>query len=47
MSQLSDCPCGFETAITVNSVGPYFAVTANDASENALGQSPTVRLAAS
>lgn len=38
---------GFETAITVNSEGPYFAVTANDASGNPLGQSATVRLAAS
>jgi hypothetical protein len=38
---------GFETAITVNSEGRYFAVTANDASGNVLGQSATVRLAAS
>ena len=38
---------GFETAITVNSEGPYFAVTAHDASGNTLGQSPTARLATS
>jgi Arylsulfotransferase (ASST) len=35
---------GFETAITVNSQGPYFAVTANNASGQTLGQSPTVLL---
>jgi hypothetical protein len=35
---------GFETAITVNNPGPYFAVTANDASGQALGQSPTILL---
>ena len=34
---------GFETAITVNSSGPYFAVTANDASGHVLGRSDTVR----
>jgi len=33
---------GFETAITVNNPGPYFAVTANDASGQTLGQSPTI-----
>ena len=36
---------GFETMITVNSTGPYFAVTARDAHDHVLGQSPTVRLA--
>lgn len=36
---------GFETAITVNNQGPYFAVTANAASGQTLGQSPTVLLA--
>jgi len=36
---------GFETMITVNSAGPYFAVTANDASGHVLGQSRTVQLA--
>jgi hypothetical protein len=36
---------GFETAITVNTAGPYFAVTAHDASGRVLGQSATVRLA--
>lgn len=36
---------GFETMITVNSTGPYFAVTARDARDHVLGQSPTVRLA--
>jgi hypothetical protein len=36
---------GFETAITVNNQGPYFAVIANDASGQSLGQSPTVLLA--
>jgi arylsulfotransferase ASST len=35
-------PHGFETAITVNNRGPYFAVTANDASGQPLGQSPTI-----
>jgi hypothetical protein len=35
---------GFETAITVNNPGPYFAVVANDASGQSLGQSPTVLL---
>ena len=35
---------GFETAITVNNLGPYFAVTANDASGQPLGQSPTILL---
>jgi Arylsulfotransferase (ASST) len=36
---------GFETAITVNNLGPYFAVTANDASGQPLGQSPAILLA--
>jgi hypothetical protein len=36
---------GFETAITVNNQGPYFAVTASDASGQTLGQSPTILLA--
>jgi hypothetical protein len=35
---------GFETMITVNSTGPYFAVTANDASGHVLGRSATVTL---
>jgi Arylsulfotransferase (ASST) len=35
---------GFETAITVNSAGPYFAVRALDASSHVLGRSPTVRV---
>jgi hypothetical protein len=35
---------GFETAITVNSQGPYFAVIASDASGQPLGQSPTIVL---
>jgi arylsulfotransferase ASST len=36
---------GFETAITVNNPGPYFAVTASDAGGQTLGQSPTISLA--
>ena len=35
---------GFETMITVNSAGPYFAVTAQDAGHHVLGQSATVRI---
>jgi hypothetical protein len=35
---------GFETMITVNSSGPYFAVTANDANGHVLGRSGTVKL---
>jgi arylsulfotransferase ASST len=35
---------GFETMITVNSTGPYFAVTASDASGHVLGRSATVKL---
>jgi hypothetical protein len=35
---------GFETAITVNNPGPYFAVTAHNASGQTLGQSSTVLL---
>jgi hypothetical protein len=36
---------GFETMITVNSAGPYFAVTAQDAGGHVLGQSATVLIA--
>ena len=36
---------GFETMITVSSAGPYFAVTAQDADGNVLGQSATVQVA--
>ena len=35
---------GFETMITVNSAGPYFAAKALDASNHELGRSPTVRV---
>jgi hypothetical protein len=35
---------GFETMITVNSGGPYFAVAANDANGHLLGQSDPVKL---
>jgi hypothetical protein len=35
---------GFETMITVNSLGPYFAVAAEDASGRVLARSATVRL---
>ena len=35
---------GFETAVTVASTGPYFAVTAHDVNGRVLGQSPTVPL---
>jgi hypothetical protein len=35
---------GFETAITVNTKGPYFAAAAEDASGRVLAQSATVRL---
>jgi Arylsulfotransferase (ASST) len=35
---------GFETAITVNRTGPYFAAIANDAAGRAIGRSATVRL---
>jgi hypothetical protein len=35
---------GFETMITVNTRGPYFAVTAHDATGHVLGQSDTVKL---
>ena len=35
---------GFETMITVNSMGPYFAVAAEDASGRVLARSATVRL---
>jgi hypothetical protein len=37
---------GFETTISVNSEGPYFAVTAHDATGRLLGRSATVRRAA-
>jgi hypothetical protein len=36
---------GFETMITVNSAGPYFAVTAQDAGGHVLGHSATVQVA--
>ena len=36
---------GFETMITVNSAGPFFAVTAQDADGHVLGQSATVQVA--
>jgi len=36
---------GFETMIAVNSAGPYFAVTAQDAGGHLLGQSATVQIA--
>ena len=35
---------GFETMITVNSAGPYFAVTALDVGNHVLGRSATVRI---
>jgi hypothetical protein len=35
---------GFETMITVNTKGPYFAVTAGDPSGHVLAQSATIRL---
>jgi hypothetical protein len=35
---------GFETTITVNAAGPYFAVKALDAGHHVLGRSPTVRV---
>ena len=35
---------GFETTITVNTQGPYFAVTADDAGGHVLAQSATVSL---
>ena len=35
---------GFETTITVNAAGPYFAVKALDAGNRVLGRSPTVRV---
>jgi hypothetical protein len=34
---------GFETVISVNSEGPYFAVTAHDSSGRQLGRSATVK----
>jgi hypothetical protein len=34
---------GFETAITVNTAGPYFAVTAHDTGGRLLAQSATAR----
>jgi hypothetical protein len=36
---------GFDTVISVNSEGPYFAVTAHDASGRQLGRSATVKRA--
>ena len=36
---------GFETTITVNAAGPYFAVKAADAGRHELGRSATVRIA--
>jgi hypothetical protein len=36
---------GFETMVTVNSAGPFFAVTAQDAEGHVLGQSATVQVA--
>ena len=36
---------GFETMISVNSAGPYLAVTALDAGGHLLGQSATVQIA--
>ena len=36
---------GFETMVTVNSAGPFFAVTAHDADGHVLGQSATVQIA--
>jgi hypothetical protein len=35
---------GFETAVTVNTVGPFFAVTAQDSQGRTLAQSPTVEI---
>ena len=35
---------GFETTITVNTEGPYFAVAADDAGGHVLAQSATVSL---
>jgi hypothetical protein len=35
---------GFETAITVNTVGPFFAVTTQDSQGRTLGQSATVQV---
>jgi Arylsulfotransferase (ASST) len=36
---------GFETMVTVNSAGPFFAVTAQDADGHVLGRSATVQVA--
>jgi Arylsulfotransferase (ASST) len=41
----SQPPAGFETMISVNSEGPYFAVTAQDGSGRQLGRSATVKRA--
>jgi hypothetical protein len=41
----SQARSGFETMITVNSAGPYFAVTAQDAGGHVLSQSATVQIA--
>jgi hypothetical protein len=35
---------GFETAITVNTAGPFFAVEAQDSQGRTLGQSATVQV---
>jgi hypothetical protein len=35
---------GFETAITVNTVGPFFAVEAQDSQGRTIGQSATVQV---
>src|SRR5262249_47502897 len=35
---------GFETMITVNTAGPFFAVTAQDSQGRTIGQSPTVQV---
>jgi hypothetical protein len=35
---------GFETAITVNTVGPFFAVTAQDSQGRTIGRSATVQV---
>lgn len=42
----SQARTGFETMISVNSEGPYFAVTGQDSAGTELGRSATVRLAA-
>ncbi len=45
LTQVASQPhSGFESTITVNTDGPYFAVTALDAGGGVLGRSATVRL---